>query len=175
MEHLMKLEIGQSWKDALEQFAKYKYAVLILLLGVVLMTLPPRGDKQERPEEEKTACEERPLEQRLKQILEAMDGVGAVEVLLTLEQGNRSEYQTDFRQNNQPDREETEENTVLVSDGHGADSPVIVSWKYPLYRGAVVVCQGADSPTVKLHIVRAVSSATGLSSDKISVIKMSGN
>ena len=42
----------------------------------------------------------------------------------------------------------------------------------PTYLGAVIVCQGGDSPTVKLAIVEAVSNATGLSADKITVLKM---
>jgi len=38
--------------------------------------------------------------------------------------------------------------------------------------GAVIVCQGADDPQVRLSIVDAVSKVTGLGSDKISVLKM---
>ena len=38
--------------------------------------------------------------------------------------------------------------------------------------GAVVVCQGADQPAVRLDVTNAVAAYTGLGSDKISVIKM---
>ena len=38
--------------------------------------------------------------------------------------------------------------------------------------GAVVVCQGADLPSVRLDVTNAVAAYTGLGSDKISVIKM---
>lgn len=38
--------------------------------------------------------------------------------------------------------------------------------------GAVVVCQGADQPSVRLDVTNAVVAYTGLGSDKISVIKM---
>ena len=38
--------------------------------------------------------------------------------------------------------------------------------------GAVVVCDGADAPTVRLYVTNAVMSYTGLGSDRISVIKM---
>ena len=38
--------------------------------------------------------------------------------------------------------------------------------------GAVVVCEGAEEARVKLCVTNAVSAYTGLSSDKISVIKM---
>ena len=40
------------------------------------------------------------------------------------------------------------------------------------YTGAVILCQGADSATVRLQIVEAVSVYTGLSSNKIMVLKM---
>lgn len=39
--------------------------------------------------------------------------------------------------------------------------------------GVVVVCRGADNPTVRLNIIRAVISYTGFGSDKITVLKMS--
>jgi len=42
----------------------------------------------------------------------------------------------------------------------------------PTYLGAVIVCQGADSASVRLAIVSAVGSVTGLSTDKITVLKM---
>jgi len=38
--------------------------------------------------------------------------------------------------------------------------------------GCVVVCQGADSPGVRLDVTAAVAAYTGLGSDKISVFKM---
>lgn len=38
--------------------------------------------------------------------------------------------------------------------------------------GAVVVCQGADQPSVRLDVTNAVAAYTGLGSDQISVIKM---
>lgn len=38
--------------------------------------------------------------------------------------------------------------------------------------GAAVVCDGADSPQVRLAVVEAVSAYTGLGSDKITVLTM---
>lgn len=42
----------------------------------------------------------------------------------------------------------------------------------PTYQGAIVVCQGADDPGVKLALVQAVASVTGLGTDQITVVKM---
>jgi stage III sporulation protein AG len=38
--------------------------------------------------------------------------------------------------------------------------------------GAIVLCQGADVPSVRLAIVDAVSKVTGLVANQISVLKM---
>lgn len=38
--------------------------------------------------------------------------------------------------------------------------------------GAVVVCEGAENPTVRLNVTNAVAAYTGLGSDKIRVMKM---
>ena len=38
--------------------------------------------------------------------------------------------------------------------------------------GVVVACRGADNASVKLDIIRAVSSYTGFGSDKITILKL---
>jgi stage III sporulation protein AG len=43
---------------------------------------------------------------------------------------------------------------------------------YPEYLGALVVAQGADNATVRLELLRAVASLTGLGTDRITVTKM---
>ena len=42
----------------------------------------------------------------------------------------------------------------------------------PVYLGAIIVCQGGDSPAVRLAVVEAVSNVTGIGSDRITVEKM---
>ena len=41
----------------------------------------------------------------------------------------------------------------------------------PQYLGAVVVCDRADAPQVQLAVTQAVAQFTGLSTDRISVLK----
>ena len=65
-----------------------------------------------------------------------------------------------------------EQTTVLYQPDSAQRLPAVRKTRYPVYRGAVVVCEGAGSPSVELAIVQAVSRLTGLGSDKISVIKM---
>ncbi len=89
--------------------------------------------------------------------------------MLTKASGTTTEYQQDIEQLEAQERTELRRQTVLVDD-----APIAVRTTYPVYQGAVIVCQGADRASVKLDIIRAVSSLTGLGSDKIIVIKMKG-
>ena len=60
--------------------------------------------------------------------------------------------------------------TVVLS-GSGGDAPVVVKNVSPTYRGALVVCQGGGSAEVRLAVTQAVAALTGLSADRITVVK----
>ena len=60
---------------------------------------------------------------------------------------------------------------LTVNRGSGKQEVVVTQQLYPTYQGAVVVCEGAGSSSVRLAVVNAVSVLTGLSSDRISVVK----
>ena len=56
----------------------------------------------------------------------------------------------------------------ILSSAQGVgDSVVIISDK-----GVIVVCEGADKAKVRLEIIQAISSYTGYSSEKITILKM---
>ena len=151
---------------------KYRFAVLVALAGVVLMLLP--AGKQET-EAADTAGEEMAFsleetERRMAEVLSAMDGVGRVQVMLTLKSGTELHLAEDTdEQSGSSSKSKTE--TVILSRGSGSQDIVVTKRIYPEYQGAVVVCQGADAPSVRLAVTEAVRALTGLSTDKISVVK----
>ena len=120
------------------------------------------------PVQVKAAQEEQTASITPEQLLSSMDGVGRVELMLTTSGSEEIFYQTDTRVSGDT-REET---TVFSSTQSTQKTPVVTKTKSAPYLGAVVVCDGADSATVRLRIMQAVSALTGLGSDKISVIKM---
>ena len=61
---------------------------------------------------------------------------------------------------------------MILSEGSAYDKAAVSAVRYPQFQGAVVVCQGADRPSVRLDIINAVSALTGLGSDRITVVKM---
>ncbi len=144
---------------------KYRYAILILVLGLALMLIPEIGGKKEAAPVAKTSVHE-DITQELKKLLTQIRGVGRVELMLTMGSGEQTVYQTD--------RDETSGRveTVLIIGTDREEQGLIQRVDYPRYRGAVVVCQGADDPAVRLAVVEAVCSITGLSTDKVTVVKM---
>lgn len=150
---------------------EYRYVLLVLFLGIVLMLLPQskaaeEGDK-ETPVPETVA--EESLQEQLEQLLSIVQGAGKVRVLLTEAAGERVIYQTDGEESSQNTRRT---DTVILSDSGRAESGLVQQILPPTYQGAVILCQGADSASVRLALIEAVSNATGLTSDRISVLKM---
>ncbi len=149
-------------------FSKYKFVLLVLFLGIALMSVPTGGI------EEKAATEpQQPLPattaEQLEQILSQIEGVGKVRVMLTESCGSLTEYQTD--EDRTADGSIRVE-TVIVSGGSREEEGLIKTVTPATYLGAIIVCQGADRPSIQLSVIQAVSNVTGISSDRITVLKM---
>lgn len=159
-------------KTQVSQFFKqYKMAALILAVGLVLMLLPARSTQAESPVQTTTQTAESPQEQ-LEAILSQIQGVGKVRVLLTVAQGEQTLYIFDEDHSDTLDTETTRKEAVVITDTNRAQAGLVSQVIPPVYRGAVIVCQGGDLPGVKLAVVEAVCDATGLTADKITVLKM---
>ena len=157
-------------KDKLKSLGKYKYVLFVILIGVVLMLLPNKTSRKAEPPE--TTISEVNEEERIQNILQMVHGAGRVAVYLKTERSEQYVYQTDNDTSSTTDRNDQSKDTVLVTDSERNQSGLIQTVLTPKYAGAVIVCDGADDAYVKLSIVDAVSKATGLGSDKISVLKM---
>ena len=156
-------------RDKILNFTKrYWYVLLVLVIGLVLMALPTEEQNRvttvSQPETQPQI-----LQQELEQILCQIRGAGKVKVLLTELTGSQTVYQTD-----QDQRGEDSSNikTVIITDKDRNQNGLVHRVDPPVYLGAVIVCQGGDSAAVKLAIVEAVASVTGLSTDRITVLKM---
>ena len=150
---------------------EYRYVLLVLALGIVFMLLPQGGVEKKEDEEplEQEAISEETLQEQLEAILSQVQGAGKVRVLLSEAEGKEIQYQTDEEERSQ---DSYQRDTVILSDSGRSQSGLIKQINPPKYLGAIILCQGADSASVKLALVEAVSNATGLTTDRISVLKM---
>lgn len=150
-------------------FDKYKYVALVLLLGVFLMMLPGSKEEDEPVNEPQQQYD---LSSELENILSNIDGVGRVDVLLTQSKGAETIYQTDEDRDISSDSESIRTETVIISGTDRGEYGLVRQENPPGYRGALIVCEGADRPSVRLAVVEAVASITGIPTDRITVLKM---
>lgn len=154
-------------KQMMELIRKYKFIPIIILIGLFLMLLPEKEiASSSLPEQENH--KEKSTEETLAQILSKIQGVGRVEVMLTEAMGSRTVYVYDETTT----QDSLRSDAVIVTDSGRAQSGLVSQIISPVYQGAIVVCQGGDNPVVRLAVVEAVCDATGLTADKITVLKM---
>ena len=149
---------------------KYKYVALVVLVGVVLMLLPSGKGEQQDTVEPVNVSEGYSLAET-EEILSKIAGVGQVQVMLTLKSGSSLQL-AEPRSDSLRDTEARQERDVVtLNRGSGYEDVVVTEQTYPVYQGAVIVCQGAGDSGVHLAVVQAVSVLTGLGSDKITVVQ----
>ena len=166
------MEISK-WKTGiLDRLGKYKYVLVVIIAGVILMALP--GKTETTPSHtpiEQTSAISDPSEQ-IAELLMMIEGAGKVRVYLSIARGEQILYQTDSTYSENDDKLDTKTQTVLITDSDRNEAGLVYQKNPPTYQGALVVAQGAANPKVKLALVEAVSKVTGLGTDKISVLKM---
>ena len=168
------MDIKSIAEKVMQIFKKYRYAVIVLIIGLILMAVP--GTTQNTDSVETTTVSENihepTLEEKLASILSQVDGAGKVQVILTAAAGEEIIYQTNNDLTSNDESNSTDVDTVTITDSERNQTGLIRQVNPPIYQGAIVVCQGADDPTVQLAIVDAVSKLTGLGANRISVLKM---
>lgn len=167
------MDMKSAYKKIGELIGRYKFVVIILLVGVVLMLLPSGNDIHNEDTGSKIAVTEKQnLEEELSELLSNIYGAGQVKVMLSQAAGEETIYQTDEDRTNSENSASIRSETVLITDGSRNDSGLVKQTIPAKYLGAIVLCQGADDPAIRLEIANAVSKITGLGLDKIAILKM---
>lgn len=161
-----KVRWGVLWK-------RYKFVLIVVLVGIVLMLLPTSG-REKTEEITSTQGEDFNLEEtehRMEEMLEKINGVGKVRLMLTLQSGSRLTLAERIQTEQMKEQSRIEREPLTLNRGSGTQEAVITNRFYPIYQGAVVVCQGADSSTVQLAVTESIQALTGLGADRIRVVK----
>lgn len=173
------MDRGKTGRSALAAFRasakQYKYVLLTAALGVFLLLLPSGGSGSAAPDTETAESFDRAgLQREMEEILSQIEGVGKLSLMLTVEGGGEKQLARDesatvsLRDSDEEQTRKTE--TVVLGSGSGAEVVVTQSY-YPRFVGALVVCEGAGSASVRLTVTQAVGALTGLSSDQITVAR----
>lgn len=130
-----------------------------------------------------TLTYEQQLEERLKELLGHVEGVGQVEVMIVLKSSEekvwRVDRNTSYSSTQESDAnggtrdirsQETTEGTIL-SGQSGGEGPLLEKELRPEVSGVVVSADGGGSPTVQAEISAAVEALFDVPSHKIKVLK----
>lgn len=174
-------------KKAFDFFQKNKYVLMVLAVGLLLILWPSGETAAMHGTDSESGMAENDFsvteqEKRLEEMLSRVEGAGEVRVLLSvLSSGERivaretemREY-ADLYGEEKTEETESSETVVVVTSGQ-EETPVTLQYLYPTYLGAVIVAEGAENSSVRLALTNAVASATGLNTDRITVLKMKEN
>ena len=150
---------------------KGKCALPVLGLGVLLLLWPSGTGETKSAASPETAAQQ---QKEMERILSRIEGAGELHLMLTLESDGERTLAEDREETlgGSPDAPESQSRreTVILSVS-GGEEVVVTRRESPVYRGALVVCQGADRAEVKLAVTQAVAALTGLGADRITVVK----
>ena len=174
--------LNQMGEKILPLVRKYRALLIVLLAGVLLLASGGLFGGRPEPQAAAAAGTEAAeqegfslpaFEADLNDKLAAIEGVGRVELMLSLDQTEEAVYAVNTRQtNSDAGGQSFESDLTVVSDGSYGETPVTVKNLLPTFRGAVVLCDGADDAGVRLAVTQAVSTVCGIGSDKVTVLKM---
>ncbi len=161
-------------------------ALLALMAGILLLvagnSLFPSEKKAhaEESEESHSNKKEADLEQRMAQILSRIEGAGNVEVMLTFSMAEQKVVAQEEKREESRGEESgrvsesirTETSVVMLEDGRGSFSPLVLSEASPKVEGVVIVAEGGGNPAVCASLNSAAQALLDVPAHKIAVLKM---
>ena len=94
--------------------------------------------------------------------------------MITLKSTSESVYAKNI-QNSQSDSSASQNSEYVIYDGKDGDSPILIQENFPEIEGIAIVCSGGDNIAVRERVIQCVSSLFNISSNRISVSKLSGD
>ena len=116
------------------------------------------------------------VEAELERVLSQVAGAGQVQVLLTYaataESTPAREEKIEESNGNSEETVSRESTVVLMEDGSGGQSPLILTETAPQVEGVLIVAQGAGDPVVCDGLSRAAQALLQVPAHKIAILKM---
>jgi stage III sporulation protein AG len=170
--------------------------LIFLLIGILLVVIAiptskkDTSDKDDKEQTEvmSTVSEDEKaaeLEKRLKEALTRVNGVGDVEVMITMKSKGekivekdipgitKDSTETDSQGGTRSTKEiSTSEATVFAQDENGRQMPYVIEELEPKVQGVLVIAGGGDDPVVAKNISDAIMALFQVEAHKIKIMKM---
>lgn len=192
----------KKWSEFLEQIKtnkklpKKNQLLLLLLVGILLVVIAwPVPDKTQEDYQEKqeqtgdsadisAEAYEEYLERRVASALEYVEGVGRVEVVITLKSTGQKIVEKDQTSGSQISSEEdssggtrtvedrsSDKTSVYEQQSDGSQTPYVSKEMTPEIAGVLVIADGGDNAVVVQNITEAIQALFGVEAHKIKIMK----
>jgi stage III sporulation protein AG len=197
LKKLFSTDEGKIEKNKNNKFPNFLIVCLsVILVGILVVlandyfksasTVKITSQNNQVEEKMNTSTKEYEIaaENKLRSVLEDIDGVGKVKVMLTFDGSEEqipavnitdSTSNTKEKDNSGGTRETTQKNngsTLVITNDGVKNQPLIVKTENPKIIGVIVVAEGAKDKVIEMKIVQAVTKVYSITTDKVSVFPM---
>lgn len=178
----MTSKLTDKFKLLFEKIKKIKHIQIYLTIGlavivaIIFFMSLPTSNKSQNPASSKddnlnmnfSSSQEYTtyLENKLENVLSEVKGAGNVNVVITLEKGFEYVYATEEETRTTSNGTTVTTTSLVLVDGN----PVLQEEIYPLIKGVVLVCQGADDISTKMNLLSVVQTVIDIDNSKITII-----
>ena len=107
------------------------------------------------------------LENKLESVISSLNGVGNVQVIVSLEKGFEYIYQTEEETRTLTNGTSVTNTKVVLVDG----KPIIIEEIYPVIEGIVIVAQGSQNVAVRMDIISLIQTIIDLDTSQIKILE----
>ena len=191
----------EAWRERVRLFLrsrkKEQLLTALLVAAILLLAFWPTKSREDTDGEETVQSvpleteqaadinnERKNLENQLKEMLQQVEGVGMVDVAITLESTGSKTVEKDTPdssssseksgggESEKSENRSIQEETVYLEDADGTKTPYVIKETMPEVRGVLVIAQGADDLSIVEEIKEAAMALFHLDAHKIKVMKM---
>lgn len=163
-------ELWQKFRRSIGGDRTGRMLMWVGILGLVLIGLTeilPQKDSAVSTTATVTESQvEQALEDRITDLLSAVEGVGSCRVMVTLESGAQSVYAADTSVTASGTSEQ-----VLSVDTETGPVGLLLTRIQPTVKGVAVVCEGAGDPAVCSRVTDVISTAFHISERRVCVVQ----
>lgn len=145
--------------------------VLLLIIAIPTQTGEPKQEQSLNEQEKVVEKEElstdayrKKLEQELKQILSQMDGIGKVEVMITLKNDGEMILSKDIVSNSDSYQEKINQ--------FSNQQPYVTQQRFPSVEGVVIVAQGAGVGQMDAHMIETAMTLFSIEMHRVKILRM---
>jgi len=118
-----------------------------------------------------TSLTETAIEEKIKTMVESIDGAGKVSVSVSLESTGTVHYAQDVNEKRENDSISKDSEYIYTEGTKGSPDGLVIRVDGPKIRGVAVVCDGGESSVIKSEIKSMIASLYAIGSDRIYVGK----